>query len=139
MYQSKVATKSNFEETIRKGPKVLHISCHGKYNQPTTMGALNMKADQGHFLLFENEQGNGEMVSATELGEFMSKAKQKLDVVFVAACESEGIGRIFQRNGARHVVCVEQTRQVLDAAAIIFTKTFYDRVFKREEICAAFD
>lgn len=28
-FQSKVATKANFEETIRRKPLVLHISCHG--------------------------------------------------------------------------------------------------------------
>ena len=28
-FLSRVATKSNFEETIRQKPTVLHISCHG--------------------------------------------------------------------------------------------------------------
>ena len=39
MYCSKVATKANFEETIRKQVQGLHISCHGIYDSKTaTMG-----------------------------------------------------------------------------------------------------
>ena len=49
----------------------------------------------GHFLLFENKQGDGELVSAQELSDFMKKANTVLDVVFVAACDSEDIGKIF--------------------------------------------
>ena len=51
--------------------------------------------DHGHFLLFENAQGDGELVSAQQLKELMKKAKRELDVVFVAACDSQDIGRIF--------------------------------------------
>ena len=90
IFQSKVATKSNFVETMSKKPKVLHISCHGIVNSVNTMGI-----NPGHFLLFENGQGKGELVSSEQLGEFMRAAKAELDVVFVAACQSENIGRIF--------------------------------------------
>ena len=31
LFESKVATLENFEETLRKRPKILHISCHGKH------------------------------------------------------------------------------------------------------------
>ena len=54
-----------------------------------------MGINPGHFLLFENGQGKGELVSSEQLGEFMRAAKAELDVVFVAACQSENIGRIF--------------------------------------------
>ncbi len=29
IYESKIATRENFERTIRKKPKIIHISCHG--------------------------------------------------------------------------------------------------------------
>ena len=103
------------------------------------MGNLSASEDQSHCLLFENMQGDGELVSASQLRELMKKTNQELDVVFVAACDSQDIGRIFQRNGARHVVCVESNRFVLDEAAILFTKTFYSYLFTGEEICAAFN
>ena len=119
---------------------MLHLSCHGVRNTVNTMGMnYNQSADHGHFLLFENAQGDGELVSAQQLKELMKKARRELDVVFVAACDSQDIGRIFQRNGARHVVCVESNRFVLDEAAILFTNTFYREIFTGEEICTAFE
>lgn len=48
----------------------------------------------------------------------MMKSSHELDLVFVAACDSQDIGRIFQRHGAKHVICVEKERFVLDDAAI---------------------
>ena len=46
----------------------------------------------------------------------------KLDVVFVAACDSEIVGRIFLKCGARHVICVKTGEHVLDEATIQFTE-----------------
>ena len=60
-------------------------------------------------------------------------------MIFVAACDSEFIGRIFQRCGAKHVVCVKQQRFVLDEAAIQFTRTFYKHIFQGTPICTAFE
>lgn len=70
----------------------------------------------------------------------MQEADVKLDVVFVAACTSREIGEIFLHCGVKHVVCVAQGRALLDEAAILFTRLFYERLFKnREQICRAFD
>lgn len=93
------------------------------------MSAVNADPDAGHYLLFENEQGDGQLVSASTISEFLKKENIKLNVVFVAACDSEVIGSIFQRNGAKHVICVKTDRFVLDEAAITFTKTFYRTLF----------
>lgn len=100
---------------------------------------FDLHKERGHLLLFEDQNGDGELVSAQELREFMQQANTELEVVFVAACDSQGIGHIFQRCGAKHVVCVEQDRYVLDEAAIYFTKTFYSLLFKGENICEAFE
>ena len=40
--------------------------------------------------------------------------------------------------GARHVICVEQDKEVLDDAVHIFTKTFYQQVFYEKNIYEAF-
>ena len=70
-----MATKANFIDTMSKKPNVLHISCHGVRNTVNTMGFnYNSTADMGHFLLFENEMGQGELVSAKLLGDYMRKA-----------------------------------------------------------------
>ena len=134
---SKVATKTHFEEAIRKKPLVLHISCHGvKKSERAHMGLMTQSQSEfaGHYLLFENHYGDGDLVSAQQLGEFIQKSSKdfSFSVVFVAACDSESVGRIFESNGAKHVVCVEQGRFVLDKAAIQFTKTFYDLLFNGE-------
>ena len=61
-----------------------------------------------------------------------------LEVVFVAACQSEFIGGIFKKCGASHVVCVKQSEHVLDEAAIHFTKSFYQQLFDEVDVCEAF-
>ena len=66
----------------------------------------NQNQSVGNFLLFENAQGDGELFSEQELSKFMKQEQTTLDVVFIAACDSEDIGRIFHQNGARHVICV---------------------------------
>ena len=53
----------------------------------------------------------------------------ELDLVFVAACKSDFMGRIFQKTGAKHVICVKKTKEILDEAAIAFTKSFYYHIF----------
>lgn len=122
VYQSKVATKINFEQTIRKNPKVIHISCHGirlEIAKPQQMAISTEDVHlEGHYLLFENFQGAGELVSAIQLKQLLGSSQHDIDLIVVAACDSETIGRIFQRCSVRHVVCVEQKRFVLDEAAI---------------------
>ena len=124
---------------------MLHISCHGVKNSPQPRQGLmgldsgaNLEEDLYYSLLFEDNLGNARLVSAQELGEFMQKTKHVMDVVFVAACDSKDIGKIFQRSGAKHVICVEKNRFVLDEAAIKFTNIFYQEVFNGTEICTAF-
>lgn len=127
---------------------MLHISCHGirkkvKKYKMTISNSRSAAAEQefeGHYLLFENHFGDGDLVSAHELSQFMSSLRgESFALVFVAACDSENVGKIFQVNGAQHVVCVENRRLVLDDAAIHFTKTFYDQLFtKEEQVCTAF-
>ena len=51
-------------------------------------------------MLFELENGEGELVSFAELNKIIKKAMPKLEVVFFAACNSEIIGKLFQKCGA---------------------------------------
>lgn len=62
---------------------------------------------EGHHLMFENYQGSGQLVSAIELKHLLESSPHEIDLIVVAACDSKTIGRIFQRCGVRHVVCVE--------------------------------
>ena len=61
-----------------------------------------------------------------------------LDLVFVAACQSEFVGEIFTKNGARHVICVDRKKSVLDEVAIDFTHNLYQQILLGEDISRAF-
>ncbi len=89
-----------------------------------------MSADPSELnnLLFENAVGEGDLVNQKTLEKLIMKTMPALDVVFVAACRSEFVGEIFQKCGAKHVICVKQKEHVLDEAAIYFTKRFYTQI-----------
>ena len=91
------------------------------------------------YLLFENDFGEGTLISTEELLHLVRRTVTNLDLVFVAACDSELVGKIFQSCSAKHVICVKQKRFVLDQAAIAFTKIFYSNVLDEMNICEAFE
>ena len=62
-----------------------------------------------------------------------------MDVIFLAACNSEFAGKVFLKCDAEHVICIQKNREVLDSAAILFTETFYKHIFKGESVCESFD
>ena len=94
---------------------------------------------EGNFLLFETPLGEGNLISSKKLNELIENTSGNLDVVFVAACDSEFVGKIFLRCGAKHVICVKKERFVLDEAAIAFTKIFYEQIIQKGlSICEAF-
>ena len=120
---------------------MLHISCHGIECSLETMGSnYHDFKHEGDFLLFENNVGEGELVSEKTLNNLVSKSMLDLDLdlVFVAACKSDFIGRIFKKIQAKHVICVKKTKEILDEAAITFTKYFYYYIFTKVNICEAF-
>ena len=62
----------------------------------------------------------------------------ELDLVFVAACKSEFVGRIFQSADAGHVICIREGAEVDDKAALVFARNFYKKIFHGSPICEAF-
>jgi len=62
--------------------------------------------DDGDYLLFEQASAEGELVAKKQLKTFIQKNKAEFDFVFVAACTSELIGKIFKEAGAKHVISV---------------------------------
>lgn len=92
-----VATLSNFIEMLSRQPKALHISCHGIRNSQDVLGAQSFSVykDDGDFLLFETKLTDGELVSSKQLRKLIRQYGVKLELVFVAACKSEFVGRIF--------------------------------------------
>ena len=119
VFKSNVATKDNFIDMMNKGPRVLHITCHGISTDAFKMiENYEEMVARGNCLLFETTTGQGELVSQIELQKLIFRTWPDLDVVFVAACNSEFVGKIFLKCGARHVICVKTDQYVLDDATI---------------------
>ena len=131
-----MATKDKFIDIIRKRPTCLHISCHG-FDQADLSMRLMQEQDQRN-LLFETENGDGRLISQRELNKILKQAMTKIKLVFVAACMSDFVGRIFQQCDVPHVICSEQGKTILDEAAIGFSKSFYAKLFKGEAVCKAY-
>ena len=48
------------------------------------------------------------------------------------------MGKVFLEQGVRHVVCVKEMKEVLDEAALTFTKYFYKDILNQKTVCDAF-
>ena len=46
-------------------------------------------------MLFEGEEGDGRLLSATKIQSLVKQIVPDLDLVFVAACHSQLVGKIF--------------------------------------------
>lgn len=91
-------------------------------------------------MLLETDTCEGTLVSRDKLKELVEKTKCDLEFVVVLTCHSQDQGEIFLQAGARHVVCIDRDFEVLDAAAVTFTDTFYKLIFQENmDICNAFD
>lgn len=62
-----------------------------------------------------------------------------LDLVFIAACQSEFVADIFIAKGAKYCICIEQKGKVLDEVVIHFAPNFYKQILAGTSIPKAFD
>ena len=90
--------------------------------------------------MFEKEDGEAMKMTKAILSECLELQKDSinLDLVFVAACQSEFVGEIFVQKGARHVICVDRKKSVLDDVAIDFTLNLYHKILLGEDISKAY-
>ena len=139
-FKSSVATPGRLTEMLKESPRILHISCHG-LNLTVKAGPTydRDKAEKTNCLLFEKENGEGHLMDSLRLNALIRQALPDLDVIFLAACNSEFAGRIFLKCGAKHVICIKKDNEVLDKAAIDFTDKFYSHVISGDSVCQAFD
>ena len=92
-------------------------------------------AEKTNCLLFEKDNGEGNLIDSLRLNSIIRKSIPNLDVIFLAACNSEFAGRIFLKCGAKHVICIKKDKEVLDKAAIDFTDKFYSYVISGDSVC----
>ena len=102
--------------------KILHISSHGYY-------------DGKYSLLLENLEKNGQILKLN-----MKKLKQilnsnrnnisQIDLVIVSTCYSQDLGEYFKECGAKNVIYISEKTEVYERICILFTKFFYEYLFK---------
>lgn len=112
-FQQILGTQKNLTEIVNKCPQILHVTCHGEYEQ-----------DKGKLML-ETEQGDGVWVMQEDL--FAScKQIQNVDLVFIAACNSDKIGQmLITEAGVKHVISSEEKQTLVDQTTIDFTYALY--------------
>lgn len=95
--------------------------------------------NEGNCLVFEAANGSAHYISEKKLKSLL-KATCKLQFVFIASCHSQPIGQIFFNAGVSHVVCVKKMEEIEDQAAVLFSESFYELLFKEKlTICQAFE
>lgn len=64
---------------------------------------------------------------------------QKVRIVFISACHSEKIGKMFKRYGVPVVIAINKSMEVLDDAAQKFAQGFYDSLMSMQSPEKAFN
>jgi len=93
-----------------------------------------MQKGDSYCLVFEKQDGEANYISPQ-----MLSICKSLKFVFFATCHSQAAGEIFYKAGVQHVICITEKYEILDEAAIFFSKNFYELLFKGLlSICGAF-
>lgn len=130
-------TMESLQEVILMNPKIIHISCHGDYQQ--------MKNDKKEFYLsIEGENGEEQKLFVQQLKELLgiqndSMPRHNIQVAIVSACHSEQIGNVLLEAGIPVVISVNADQGIMDEAAKIFMKTFYRNLLNGHSISASFE
>lgn len=103
------ATTDILRSAVTLGCRALHFSGHG----------------HPQCLNFEDGRSGLQFVTVDMLRGLCQAGGLKLEFVFVSACYSFKAGEAFVEAGVPHVVCVNVDAQLLDAAAMAFTRAFY--------------
>lgn len=107
------ATTDRLQAARTKGCGCLHYSGHG---HPTH---LTFEDGSGGIHWLEVDQLKDLILAGSENG------RPPFNFVFVSACHSLLAGQTFVDAGVPHVVCCQQEAQLMDNAAISFTRAFY--------------
>jgi len=106
------ATTERLRSMVTLGCQALHFSGHG----------------HPRCLTFEDGAGGLQAVDHERLRSLCAAGGTSGNVlrfVFVSACHSHLSGQAFADAGVAHVVCVKKEAEVLDSAALSFTRAFY--------------
>lgn len=124
-----IATRENLINVLSRNPTILHIICHGEYDN-----------DRNQFYLcFENAEGQMDPMYASDLRAILETLKTRVQLVFVNACHSEQVARVFEDAGVPCVIAVQSQLQIADVVARKFAQVFYDYIFDGFTLGEAFE
>ncbi|CDW76896.1 UNKNOWN [Stylonychia lemnae] len=134
-------TLINFAAILSQKPISLHFSGYGVDNSYSSfVGSPGSKIiNEEDYLLFETDDGLGELVSEKTIQALIKSSNANLEFVFVASNQSEIAANIFLNAGAKHAICIRQGEKISESALIAFLKLFYNLVFNQSmNICESF-
>eukprot|EP01022_Parablepharisma_sp_SALTPOND_P016261 TRINITY_DN2357_c0_g1_i1.p1 TRINITY_DN2357_c0_g1~~TRINITY_DN2357_c0_g1_i1.p1 ORF type:complete len:1061 (+),score=50.48 TRINITY_DN2357_c0_g1_i1:298-3480(+) len=134
-YTKAVATINNFQKCLNDAPTALHFSGHGLTNQAFS----HDRSKEGDYLVFEDERGKAHYISCLELKKILASIPKQPEFVLVSSCHSRLVGEVFRAAGAKHVICVKRSEQMLDTVAQLFSKSFYAAFFASNSVCKAYE
>lgn len=117
-------TLSNLENALKQQPDVLQFCGHGNIQE-----GMEMVLEQSG------------LVDDFSIKRFKTLSWQPVNIkiIILMSCHSQKMGQAFSDAGVNHVICVQQSRKIDDAAAVFFTKAFYDNAFVNGmTLCQAF-
>ena len=123
-----IASHSGLANIIAKGPSILHIICHGQYD----------KEREKFYLCFEND-GVLQAFYSDHLRDILEKVPLKIKLVFVNACHSEEVAKVFLEADVPCVVAIQSELRIADNVAQKFSQCFYDQIFEGKSVEAAFN
>lgn len=118
-----VATPNNFVECIRRGPRILHFSGHGRPQQS---------------LLMEAGNGGEQDLTVDRLKSVMQLAMHKLKFVFISSCHSSHVANAFVQAGVPHVIGVHNSTRIKDSTALLFFQHVYRNLLDGHTVQEAF-
>lgn len=124
-----IASIDNFVKVLNSNPTILHILCHGEWD----------KNREQFYLCFENSNGELDPIFAEDLKGILDKVKPDVKLVFVNACHSEPVARVFADAGVPCVIAVQSQLQIADMIARKFAQEFYSFIFDGDSVGKAFN
>lgn len=125
-----IATKDRLVDVLAKAPPILHIICHGELNQKTGKYYLCFESENGELLEFNSDT----LVSIIEKIEI-----SPIKLVFVNACHSEEVAKVFLQAGVPCVIAIQSELRIADNVAKKFSEKFYSHIFDGTPVKPAFD
>jgi len=122
-----IATVRNLVNVLSLSPTILHVICHGDFN----------KQKNQFFLCFEE---NGELFElySEDLKVRLQEVNFSTQLVFINACHSEAVARVFIDAGVPCVVAVNSELKIEDSIAQRFSESFYWQLFEGKTVEEAF-